>query len=116
LKDIETNVPLAPRAKKTQAHAPTAADTLGLGSFYAEGRSTIDARKGHLSRVGIGPQEQPPAMAGTHEIPTQAKMLAMPDSDAGVDMPRLVGDALPEGDATLYKPKRIPKDAVNLEA
>lgn len=122
---ITTDIPLAHRPKaaapaSAAAHAPSYAPVPGeprappptVGGFMAEGRALVDARKVHLSRVGIGPHEPEPARheaANRIALPTQANFLAMPDLRETPTPPAINMATLPEKVTAGFEPRKLPK-------
>lgn len=129
---ITTDIPLAHRPKaaapaSAAAHTPSYAPVPGeprappptVGGFMAEGRALVDARKMHLSRVGIGPQPEPARHEAENLIalPTQASFLAMPDLRETPTPPAINMATLPENVTPGFEPKKLPKLAgVDVEA
>lgn len=116
-----SDIPIPSPAKKNLVPEPP---TPTVGGFFAEHRALVDARKAHLGRVGIGvpqnaektelrsvwmgPAPAAPAIEGPHELPTQAKVLAMPATtdEPLVPLPR---EAAPEKVPATYEARRLPK-------
>ena len=97
---IATDVPLAkrPRAPAPVRSEPTPANLLPpatpqVGSFYGEGRALVDARRTHLSRMGI--------------LPQHATALAMPDLGETPLLPQLKTEQLPTEVPDVYEPKKL---------
>ena len=83
-----------------------------VGDFYSEHRKAIDARKAHLSRVGIAPPEQTPLRDA---MPSQADALTMPTT---TDTPLLDAThpaALPKKPTRTYQAAKLPFDAAKSE-
>ena len=94
LNDINTNLPL-PEPRRPKAKPPTPTPDLTIGSFFAESKALADARKPHLARVGI--------------LPEQATALAMPDTMEKPVAPTVNTETLPEiVHASEYKPRKLP--------
>lgn len=78
-----------------------------VGDFFSEHRKAIDARKTHLSRVGIAPEGAPPLRDA---MPSQADALALP---ATTDRPLLelthAPPAPPEDPPKEYAAPKLPK-------
>ena len=66
-----------------------------MGSFYAEGRAQVDARRTHLSRMGI--------------LPEHATALKMPDLGETPLLPPLRTEQLPAEVPDVYEPKKLRK-------
>ena len=99
---ITTDVPLArrPRAPVPARSEPTPANLLPpstppVGSFFAEGRALVDARRTHLARMGI--------------LPEHATALAMPDLGEKPLLPALATEQLPAEVPPVYEPKKLRK-------
>ena len=104
-----SDIPIPNPAKKM--HTVPDVPTLSVGGFFAEHRAAIDARKTHLERVGISnPQTAAhpgPLVAGPHEVPSQAKVLAMPAREDPLLM-ALPEHAVPETPPAKYESRKLP--------
>ena len=89
-----TDIPV-PSKTRPSAAAPSE-EPLTVGSFFAQGRALVDARKMHLARVGMTPEH--------------ATALRMPDLEEKPAAPPAVGERLPEPNrAGAYEPPKLPK-------
>ena len=108
--DFTAEMPLPEKPQRRPAlRLEREAERLSVGSFYAEHRALIDARKGDLSRIGMGPAPAAPAIQGPHELPSQTKVLAMPTLQ---DEPLLLpttAPLVPENAPATYAAPKLPK-------